>query len=238
MDGSTGGLIHLTGRFPVRTPGRQVRASRFSDIVLDVVCLVSYFLIAATLVVVVMFWRLSFPLARAVCRSCVSLWIFRLHSWSCTVAVAWMVPWINLQHVGLLDSQQSKFWTCRVWLLPLSLMFCLNVSLNVSFGNLIYCFCCVVLSFIIYVLSWLFYFACFGCRWTSTWKSEGGLTFLYQRLVWSFSPTPFFLVCPWFLAGAVGTGTLHRGAACFLRVTTRSRTLAIFNLLLRANKLG
>ena len=40
------------------------------------------------------------------------------------------------------------------------------------------------------------------------------------------------------VAGAVGTGTLHRGAAYFLRVTTRSRTLAIFNLLLRANKLG
>ena len=73
MDGSTGGLFHLTSRFPVRTPGRQVRASSFfSDIVLDVVCLVFYFLIAATLVDVVILWLLSVPRARAVCRSCVS----------------------------------------------------------------------------------------------------------------------------------------------------------------------
>ena len=234
MDGSTGGLIHLTGRFPVRTPGRQVRASSFSDIVLDVVCLVSYFLIAATLVVVVMFWRLSFPLARAVCRSCVSAWICRLLSWS--VAVAWTVSWINLQHFSLLDSWQSKSWTCRVWLFHLSLMACWNVSLNVSFGNLIYCFCCVVLSFIIYVLSWLFYFACFGCRWTSTWKSEGGLTFLYQRLVWSFSPTPFFLVCPWFLAGAVGAGTLPLFAQhCLPARNAPSAHISLHIFRLRAN---
>ena len=50
MGDSTGGLILLTGRFPVRTLGRQVRTSSFSDTVLDGVCLVSYFLVAVTLV--------------------------------------------------------------------------------------------------------------------------------------------------------------------------------------------